>query len=145
MATIFDDLRQIARVCKSAEEFTDRAHGFLNDIVKQPICTDAELRKLYTQEQRFLDEKQAWSVYDETITPALNKRADCKELWYEVWIDLEETWLDKWFASFRFMDVKEVVEVCAKYLNERERFYDSPLYIDVLNEMIKDIKFEEND
>jgi hypothetical protein len=40
------------------------------------------------------------------------------------------------------MKDEEVVEVCAKYLNERERFYSSPDYYDMLDEMVKDIKDE---
>ena len=69
------------------------------------------------------------------------KRPECKDLWYEVWIDLSEDWIDKWFSSFRYMENKDIIEVCVKYLNDRERFYDSSDYIDMLNKMVADCDF----
>jgi hypothetical protein len=138
--TILEELKQIARACKTSEEFSKRA------IVLYPnVMDEAELRELYRREAHERDRKKAWELYDKTIEPALLKRADTKDLWYETWIDLEETWIDKWFASFQYMKVDDIIEVCAKYLNERERFYGSSDYIDMLNTMVKDIKFDEED
>jgi hypothetical protein len=36
------------------------------------------------------------------------------------------------------MKDEQIIEVCAKYLNEQERFYDSPDYTDMLDKMLKD-------
>ena len=73
----------------------------------------------------------------------LKKREDCKGLWYETWIDLDEAWEDKWFAAFQFMTDNQIVDACAKYLNEQERFYDSPDYYDMLDRMVESISEEE--
>jgi hypothetical protein len=37
-------------------------------------------------------------------------------------------------------DDKEIVEACAKYLNQQERFYDSPDYYDMLDRMAESLK-----
>ena len=140
--TIKEELEQIARVCVTSQEYTDRAKAYLKNCkgLAQPLMSDGELRDIYRKIdiQREID--KAWEKYDNTIEPMLRQRADCKGLWYETWIDLSETWENKWMQSFRFMDDKAIVEVCAKYLNEQERFYDSPDYIDMLDKMVADIK-----
>lgn len=76
---------------------------------------------------------KAWEVYNNIINPSLKLRPECKCPWYEVWIDLSEDWFKKWFASFRYMEYKDFIEVCVKYLNDRERFYGSSDYTDMLN------------
>ena len=142
MATIKDELEQIAKVCITSKEFTDKAKAYLkNDKgITQPIMTDSELRDIYRKIDYQREKDKAWEKFDHTIKPALLKRADCANLWYETWIDLEETWIEKWMQTFRYMSDNDIVEVCAKYLNECERFYDSPDYIDMLNNMVKDLK-----
>ena len=144
MSTIKEELEQIANVCITSKEFTDKAKAYLrnNKGIRQPIMSDSELRDIYRKVDYEREKKKAWDKYEHTIEPMLLKRADTANLWYEVWIDLEESWLDKWFASFRLMKDEEIVDVCAKYLNERERFYSSPDYYDMLDEMVKDIKDE---
>ena len=72
--------------------------------------------------------------------PALYKRIECKGLYYETWIDLDESWEEKWFSSFRYMKDDEIVDVCVKYLNEQERFYSSPDYYDMLNKMVANLE-----
>ena len=140
--TIKEELEQIARVCVTSQEYTDKAKAYLKNCkgISQPIMSDNELRDIYRKIdiQREID--KAWEKYDNTIEPMLRERADCKGLWYETWIDLSDTWESKWMQSFRFMSDKEIVEVCAKYLNEQERFYDSPDYIDMLDKMVANIK-----
>ena len=142
MATIKDELEQIAKVCITSKEFTDKAKAYLknNKGITQPIMTDSELRDIYRKVDYQREKDKAWEKYNNTIEPALLKRADCANLWHETWIDLEETWIEKWMQTFRYMSDNEIVEVCAKYLNECERFYGSPDYFDMLNNMVKDIK-----
>ena len=70
------------------------------------------------------EKDKAWEKYNNTIEPALLKRADCANLWHETWIDLEESWFEKWMQTFRYMSDNEIVEACAKYLIKRERFYN---------------------
>jgi hypothetical protein len=139
--TIKEELEQIARVCATSQEYTDKAKAYLKNCkgLTQPLMSDSELRDIYRKIdfQREID--KGWEKYDNTIDTMLKQRADCYNLWYETWIDLRETWEEKWMQSFRFMNDKEIVEVCAKFLNERDRFYGSPDYIDMLNKMIKDL------
>lgn len=143
MATITSELKEIALMCINSDEFTKRAKDYLKNVkgIHQPIMEDSELRAIYHDEKAKEERAKAWDKLDKYIMPMLKKRADCKGLWYEVWIDLSESWLDKWFSSFRFMKDEEIIEVCAKYLNERERFYSSSDYYDMLNEMVKDAEF----
>ena len=142
MATIKSELREIANNCITSEEFTKRAKVYIKEVkgISQDIMSDSELRDIYREVDYKREVDNAWDKFKHTILPMLLKRADCKKLWYETWIDLEESWEEKWFASFRFMKVEDIVDVCAKYLNERERFYSSPDYYDMLNELVKDIK-----
>jgi hypothetical protein len=139
--TIKEELEQIARVCATSQEYTDKAKAYLKNCkgLTQPLMSDSELRDIYRKIdfQREID--KGWEKYDNTIDTMLKQRADCDNLWYETWIDLRETWEEKWMQSFRFMNDKEIVEVCAKFLNERDRFYGSPDYVDMLNKMIKDL------
>ena len=138
--TIREELEKIAGVCESSAEFTQRAKLYLKEYkgIKQDIMNDAELRDIYREVDRKREEDNAWEKYDNVIHPMLNKRPECKGLWYEVWIDLTDTWIDKWFSTFRFMKDEEIVEVCVKFLNKQERFYDSPDYYDMLNRLVED-------
>lgn len=140
--TIKEELEQIARVCITSQEYTDKAKAYLKDCkgITQPLMSDSELRDIYRKIDLQREMDKAWEKYNNTIQPMLHKRADCKGLWYETWIDLSESWENKWMQCFRFMSDKEIVEVCAKYLNEQERFYHSKDYIDVLNQMVENIK-----
>jgi len=136
--TIKEELKQIAKNCITSEEFTERAKKYLKETkgISQGIMSDSELRDIYRVVDKEREEDKAWEKFDNTIKPALLQRPDCKNFWYEVWIDLEEDWLEKWFTSFRLMKDKEIIEVCAKYLAERDRFYFSPDYYDGLNKMV---------
>lgn len=145
MKTIIDELKEIAQQCKTSEEFTRRAKSYLHNVkkIEQDIMKESDLRDIFRKVDYKREKEKAWEKYNNTIEPMLKQRADCKKLWYETWIDLEESWIDKWFASFQFMGDKEIVEVCAKYLNEQERFYGSPDYYDMLNDMVKDVVWDE--
>lgn len=143
MSLFREDLEQIAQNCISSEEFTERAHKYfkMNGWSTPPI-DDCGIRDIYRQVDLKRQEKAAWEKYNNTIEPALLRRVDCKGLWYETWIDLSETWLERWFASFCYMNDEQIIDACAKYLNERERFYGSPDYYDMLDKMVADIKFD---
>ena len=142
--TIKQELEKIALVCITSEEYTERAKRYLKEEkgIKQDIMSDNELRDIYREVDKKREIEKAWEKFDNTINPMLLKRPDCKKLWYECWIDLEECWEEKWFASFRFMKDEDIVEVCAKYLNEQERFYSSPDYYDMLDKMVANIEDE---
>ena len=141
MATIIGELEAIAGQCLTSAEFTKRAKSYIKNVkgITQPLMSDCQLRDIFRKVDGRRMLKAAWEKYNTTIKPALNKRPECKGIWYEAWIDLAESWPDKWFECFRFMGDKEIIEACVKFLNERERFYDSPDYIDSLDSMIKDI------
>ena len=143
MKTINDELKAIALVCNTSEEFSVRAKNYLRNEknICQPLMNDGELRELFRKVSYQNEVDKAWKVYNEIIKPSLKNRPECKGLWYEVWVDLSEDWIEKWFASFRYMEHKDIVEVCVKYLNDRERFYDSSDYIDMLNGMLKNCDF----
>ena len=145
--TILDELKNIAKQCKTSDEFTERAKNYLHQEkkIQQDIMPDSLLRDIFRKEEYKIKKEKAWEKLDNTILPMLKQREDCKGLWYECWIDLDECWLEKWFASFQYMSDKEIVEVCAKYLNEQERYYSSPNYIDALNKMVEDAEFEDED
>lgn len=134
--TIIEELKQIANVCITSDEFTQRAKNYLiRKGIKQTIMSDAELRELYRNEKKAEETEKAWAKY-KNIRPMLGKRPDCDGIYYEAWVDLSEAWIDMWFSTLRFMKDDEIVEVCAKYLNEQERFYDSNDYIDMLNKLL---------
>ena len=135
--TIIQELTQIANVCKSSVEFTNRAKLFLakSKKITQPIMTDSELRDIYRNVEYQREVDKAWEKYNNTIKPMLTKRIECQHIWYEAWIDLTNSWEDKWMHTFRFMGDAEIVEVCVKFLNEQERFYKSVDYIDMLNSL----------
>lgn len=143
MRTIKDELKQIANVCLTSKEFTDKAKAYLrgNKGISQPIMSDAELRDIYRETSFMREKKKAWEKYNNAILPALKKRPDCANIYYEAWIDLSQDWIDKWMHSFRFMSDNEILDVCAQYLNEQERFYGSDDYIDMLNNQLKSANF----
>lgn len=145
MKTIIEELESIAKVCNTSDEFTIRAKNYLRDEkgINQSLMSDGELRDIFRKVDYDREKEKAWKIYDEVIEPSLLKRPECKGLWYEVWIDLSEDWIEKWFASFRYMDYKAIVDVCVKYLNDRERFYGSSDYTDMLNGMLKNCEFSE--
>ena len=139
MTTINEELKAIALACNTSKVFSARAKNYLRKEknICQPLMNDSELRELFRNVSYQNEVDKAWKTYNEIIKPELSKRPECTELWYEVWIDLSDDWIDKWMQSFRYMDNKNIIEVCAKFLNEQERFYDSPDYTDMLNSMIK--------
>lgn len=140
--TIKEELEQIASVCITSEEYTERAKRYLKEEkgMKQDIMNDEELRDIYREVNRKREVEKCWEKYDKTILPALYKRTECKGLYYETWIDLDESWEEKWFSSFQYMKDDEIVDVCVKYLNQQERFYSSPDYYDMLNKMIANLE-----
>lgn len=135
--TIIDELKQIANVCITSAEFTNRAKTYLakSKNIKQRIMSDSELRDIYREVEYDREVDKAWEKYDNTIKPILQKRPECKHIYYEAWIDLEDSWIYKWMNVFRYMNDNEIVEVCVKFLNEQERFYNSKDYIDMLNSL----------
>lgn len=145
MKTIIEELESIAVVCNTSEEFEVRVKSYLSNEknIRQPLMSDGELREIFRKVNYQKEVDKAWEVYDNIINPSLKLRPECKGLWYEVWIDLSEDWIEKWFASFRYMEYKTIVEVCVKYLNDRERFYGSSDYTDMLNGMLKNCEFSE--
>jgi hypothetical protein len=145
MKTIKDELEKIAKQCITSEEFTKRAHNYLTieKKIHEPLMKDAELRDIYRNVAHKREVEKAWEKYDNTILPILKKREDCKGLWYETWIDLNEEWEDKWFSAFKFLTDNQIVEACAKYLNEQERYYHSADHYDMLDRMYESIREEE--
>jgi hypothetical protein len=143
MKTIKEELESIAKVCNTSDEFTIRAKNYLRDEkgINQSLMSDGELRDIFRKVDYDREKEKAWKIYDEVIEPSLTKRPECKGLWYEVWIDLSEDWIDKWFSSFRYMENKDIIEVCVKYLNDRERFYGSSDYTDMLDKMVAECDF----
>lgn len=135
--TIIDELKQIANVCITSAEFTNKAKTYLakSKNIKQPMMSDSELRDIYREVEYNREVDKAWEKYNHTIQPMLHQRIECQHLWYEVWIDLSDSWIDKWMDAFRYMRDDEIVEVCVKFLNEQERFYSSPDYTDMLNSL----------
>lgn len=145
MKTIKEELESIAGVCNTSEEFSVRAKNYLRNEknIRQPLMSDGELREIFRKVSYQKEVDKAWEVYDNIINPSLKLRPECKGLWYEVWIDLSEDWIDKWFSSFRYMENKDIIEVCVKYLNDRERFYGSSDYTDMLDKMVAECDFSE--
>lgn len=135
--TIIDELKQIANVCKSSTEFANRAKTYLakSKHITQPIMKDNELRDIYREVEYNREVEKGWERYNKLILPMLHQRIECQHLYYEVWVDLSDSWEDKWMSTFRFMRDDEIVEVCVKFLNEQERFYNSDDYIDMLNSL----------
>jgi len=142
MKTILKKLENIAYQCETSKEFTDRANNYVLNVlgIKEKLMKDSEFRDIFRKVSHKKEVKKAWEKYNNTIKPMLKEREDCQGLWYETWIDLGEAWEDKWFEAFKFMSDKEIVEACAKYLNQQERFYDSPDYYDMLDKMVESLK-----
>ena len=136
--TIIEELEQIAKACKTSEEFTNRAKDYMVRCkgIKQPIFIDSQIRDIFrkVEKERLINE--GWDKYTKVIKPALHERPDCSGHWYEVWVDLDEDWDEMWLRTFRFLGDNEIVEACAKYINERSRFYDSPDYYDMLDKLV---------
>ena len=120
-----EDLKQLAKACKSSEEFAERA---------EELDKGGVYRRMY----RMFKHEDMWEAHKK-VKEALLKRADCRNLWYEVWIDLSENWESMW-GILKEMTFGERVEKCAAYLNERERFYGSSDYTDMLDAMLATIK-----
>lgn len=120
-----EELKQLALACKSSEEFAERA---------SKLDGLALYREIWREFKGEEDEETRWKVHDHLVQ-LLKQRADCKGLWYETWIDLSDNWEIMW-PTLRLMGEREQLEVCAKFLNEQERFYDSKDYIDMLNTLL---------
>ena len=147
MKTIIEELKEVAKQCKSSKEFTQRAKSYLKCVkgIEQDIMSDCDLRDVFREVSHKLEVEKCWEKFENTIRPMLYEREDCKKLWYECWIDLKEDWEEKWFACFRFMRDKDIVEVCATYLNEQDRYYDSDDHYDALDRMVAGIDWEKDD
>lgn len=135
--TISDELKPLAKVCKSSTEFIIRAKKYVAEKYDfwAPLMKDNEYREIYREFEYEREVEKGWEKYNNTIRPMLRQRIECQHLWYEVWNDLSGSWIDKWMSTFRFMSDNEIVEVCVKFLNEQERFYKSEDYIDMLNSL----------
>ena len=57
-------------------------------------------------------------------------------LWYEVWIDLTDFGLEEMYEELRRLTFDAAAEKIYNYLLDREKYYDSPQYIEDLNRMM---------
>lgn len=141
--TLIAELKEIANVCITSQEFAERAKTYIKSKgINQPIMSDGELREMFRVEESQKQRKMAWDYYTQVISPQLHQRADCKKLYYECWCDLTDCWEDMYLSVLRHLSIKDILEFCAKWLNERERFYNSPDYIDSLNASLSAVKWE---
>lgn len=115
------DLKRLADACLTSDEFAERAAA---------IDKGAVYREMF----REFKAEDVWDAHKK-VEKVLKERVDCQNLWYEVWIDLAEDWESIW-GILKNMEFAERVEHCARYLNDRERFYGSSDYTDMLNGML---------
>ena len=142
--TLITELKEIANVCNTSQEFAERAKAYIKRKgINQTIMSDGELREMYRAEESQKQRKKAWDCYNQVIYPQLHQRADCKGLYYECWCDISDCWEDMYLSVLCHLSIKDILEFCAKWLNERERFYNSPDYIDSLNASLSALKWEE--
>lgn len=130
-------IKSIAANCTDSQEFAVHVSNIIGLQLNDDVL--AELREIYRKLSTKIEEEKAWKKYD-TIIALLNAKGLNRCIYYECWIDLEETWLYKWFSVFRLLDDEQIVAACEKYLFEQERFYHSSDYIDMLNGMLKQVK-----
>lgn len=143
--TITDNLRLIANRCVNSDEFVKRAKLYLAKNVRcQNMFHDSELREMYREVSLANGTKFARNKYVNTILPALKGKEECKTIYYEAWCDLDESFVEKWFSCFRYMDDNAIIEACVNFLYEQDRFYGSGDYIDMLNTCLKHAKFVNN-
>ena len=135
-----EQIKSIAASCTDSQEFAINVSNLIGLQLNDEVL--AELREVYRKLSTKIEEDKAWDKYD-TIIALLKAKGLNKIIYYEAWIDLEETWLDKWFSVFRLLDDKQIATACTKYLFERARFYSSKDYIDMLNGMLKNVEFED--
>lgn len=70
---------------------------------------------------------------------------ELSEIYYEAWIDLEENW-DAILDTYNDGATDEgIIDFAAEYLKKRDKWYDSPEYIEFLDNMVKDIDNEDVD
>lgn len=132
-----NELKDIAANCINSQEFAINVSNIIGLQANADLL--AELREVYRKLSTKIEEEKAWKKYD-TIIALLNAKGLNRCIYYECWIDLEETWLDKWFSVFRLLDDEQIVAACEKYLFEQERFYHSNDYIDMLNGLLHQTK-----
>lgn len=128
-----EELKSIAAKCEDSQEFAKHICNLIGLHKTDEVL--AELREVYRNLSVEVEKEKAWKKFD-TIDALLRAKGLNRVIYYECWIDLEESWLDKWFSVFRLLDDKQILEVCEKYLFERERFYGSKDYIDRLNNLV---------
>lgn len=141
--TLTTELKEIANVCITSQEFAEKAKAYIKSKgINQAIMSDGELREMFRVEDTKRQRKKAWDCYNQVISPQLHQRADCKDLYYECWCDMTDCWEDMYLSVLRHLSIKDILEFCAKWLNERERFYNSPDYIDSLNALLSAAKWK---
>lgn len=129
-----EELMGIAANCAGSQEFAEHVCNLVG--LRQTDEVLAELREVYRNLSVEVEKEKAWKKFD-TIDALLRAKGLNRVIYYECWIDLEESWLDMWFSVFRLLDDKQILDACEKYLFERERFYGSKDYIDRLNNLVE--------
>lgn len=83
-----------------------------------------------------------WEYYNNKFVPLvrqqLEKLTGKNEIWYECWIDFEESELNqfKWWNYIQ--NYPHLASyVTAKMLIKYDKWYDSPKYVEMLNGMLK--------
>lgn len=114
------------------------------------LCLNANQQRADIQESEPIDKDEAWLFYGNVAKPQTKHyikdyngdmsvflNPDKKTFWYEVWIDLEDNWVDgeQIYLKVKDMDLREVGKYLFKKLCEYESYYDSPAYIEDLNKM----------
>lgn len=102
-----------------------------------------------------IDRDEAWRFYDVIAKPQTKLyindyngdlsvfwHSEDKTFWYEVWIDLEENWVngENIYLQVKDMDLREVGKYLFNKLCRYEAYYDSPQWIEDLNKMVECIK-----
>ena len=102
-----------------------------------------------------IDKDEAWHFYDVIAKPqtklyindydgdlSIFWHSEDKTFWYEVWIDLEDNWVngEKIYLQVKDMDLREVGKYLFNKLCRYEAYYDSQQWIEDLNKMAQCIK-----
>lgn len=91
-----------------------------------------------------MNETDKWNFYSKVFRPMLSRSLEnkgVKQLYYEVWIDLDETY-ERWF-DFMYKYPNLAIGTISRWLIRRDKWYWSDDYVTQLNKAMETQSAEE--
>jgi hypothetical protein len=115
-----------------------------NDVINVNVNNES----IQVENEQEKDEQEKINTMHDTLRSMLNKynnkryATEHKAWWYEVFCDFSEDFDNAIYPIIKDMEVYQAYTYCLGYMYMRDSYYNSPAWINDLNNMLKNCNFK---